>query len=177
MGTGDRTGDGMLSVEAADFFVSYTGADQGWAEWLAWQLEAAGYTTRLQAWDFTAGSYFVTEMHRAAGQASRTLAVLSAAYLGSAFGEAEWQAAWAAGPTGRDRRLLAVRIEDCPRPGLLGQLVSVDLFGLTREQATSRLIAAARGQRGRPAVEPSFPGCPRFGRPWPLHRAGRRAVG
>jgi TIR domain len=35
-----------------DFFVSYTAADQEWAEWIAWQLEEAGYRTVLQAWDF-----------------------------------------------------------------------------------------------------------------------------
>jgi hypothetical protein len=34
----------------ADFFISYTKADQGWAEWIAWQLEQAGYSTVLQAW-------------------------------------------------------------------------------------------------------------------------------
>jgi hypothetical protein len=39
-----------------DFFVSYAQADQTWAEWIAWQLEAAGYSTVLQAWDFVAGS-------------------------------------------------------------------------------------------------------------------------
>ena len=38
-----------------DFFISYTGADQQWAEWIAWQLDHAGYTTILQAWDFHAG--------------------------------------------------------------------------------------------------------------------------
>ena len=26
-----------------DFFVSHTGADSAWAEWIAWQLETAGY--------------------------------------------------------------------------------------------------------------------------------------
>ena len=38
-----------------DFFVSYTAADQAWAEWIADQLEAAGHTTVLQAWDFRPG--------------------------------------------------------------------------------------------------------------------------
>jgi hypothetical protein len=32
-----------------DFFISYTGVDRAWAEWIAWQLEAAGYTVVLQA--------------------------------------------------------------------------------------------------------------------------------
>jgi hypothetical protein len=38
-----------------DFFVSYTQTDRAWAEWLAWELEAAGYTTVLQAWDMPPG--------------------------------------------------------------------------------------------------------------------------
>ncbi|MCM3885702.1 FxSxx-COOH system tetratricopeptide repeat protein, partial [Frankia sp. R82] len=164
MSAGDQTA-GPTPPPAAvaggvDVFVSYTGADQGWAEWVAWQLEAAGYTTRLQAWDFGAGSHFVSEMHRAAQRAVRTVAVLSAAYLSSAYAEAEWQAAWARDPSGADRRLLVFRVEDCPRPGLLAQLVSVDLFGLDRDAAAGRLRAAARGQRGKPTVEPSFPGDP-----------------
>jgi hypothetical protein len=43
-----------------DFFISYTGSDRTWAEWVAWQLEEAGYTTILQAWDFEAGSHCAT---------------------------------------------------------------------------------------------------------------------
>ena len=31
---------------------------------------------------------------------------------------------------------MVFRVEDCPRPGLLGQLVSVDLFGIDMETAT-----------------------------------------
>src|SRR4029077_13431766 len=41
-----------------DFFISYTHADRTWAEWIAFQLEEAGYITILQAWDFRPGSNF-----------------------------------------------------------------------------------------------------------------------
>jgi hypothetical protein len=34
--------------EAADFFVSYTSADRAWAEWIARQLEQAGYQVIVQ---------------------------------------------------------------------------------------------------------------------------------
>jgi phage replication-related protein YjqB (UPF0714/DUF867 family) len=44
-----------VTMAAADFFVSCTGADQAWAEWIASQLEEAGYSTVLQAWDFRLG--------------------------------------------------------------------------------------------------------------------------
>lgn len=38
-----------------DFFVSYTGKDQAWAEWIAWQLQQSGRSVLLQAWHFHAG--------------------------------------------------------------------------------------------------------------------------
>ena len=32
-----------------DFFISYTGKDSQWAQWIAFELEAAHYTTIIQA--------------------------------------------------------------------------------------------------------------------------------
>jgi hypothetical protein len=150
----------------ADFFVSHAGADRAWAEWVAWHLEDAGYRTVVQAWDFGAGAHFVGEMHRAAERTRRTVAVLSRAYAASVFTAEEWQAAWAADPGGRGGRLLAVRVEDCDRPGLLRQLVCVDLFGVDQETARERLLAAAGG--GSPPWNRDSPhprGCGPAGRP------------
>ena len=48
-----------------------------------------------------AGRDFVHEMQQAATSAARTIAVLSPAYFGSRFGEAEWRAAFVKDPTGR----------------------------------------------------------------------------
>ncbi|MDT3439119.1 TIR domain-containing protein [Pseudofrankia sp. BMG5.37] len=142
---------------AQRFFVSYSGVDVGWAEWIAWTLEAEGYEALIQAWDFGAGSHFVGEMHRAVAGGRRTVAVLSDAYLKSAFATEEWQAVWAADPAGANRLLLVVRIEDCDRPGLLRQVVSVDLFGIERDVARQRLLNAIAGRRGKPKCEPVFP--------------------
>ncbi|CAI7973395.1 TIR domain-containing protein [Frankia sp. Hr75.2] len=148
----------MPADDGVDFFVSYAEADRAWAEWVAWQLEEAGHPVVLQSWDFRPGSHFVHEMHQAAMNATRTLAVLSEAYLTSAYREAEWQAAWARDPSGADRGLLVVRVEDCPQPGLLGQVVGIDLFGLERQEASRRLQAAAAGLRAKPENSPTFPG-------------------
>lgn len=148
--------NGMREDER-DFFVSYTGIDEKWAEWISWELEEAGYTVILQGWDFDPGSHFVAEMHRATQAARRTIAVLSAAYVTSSYAEAEWQEAWREDPDGAERKLLVFRIEDCDRPGLLGQLVSVDLFGVDQHVARSRLLAAARSGRRKPPLPPDFP--------------------
>ena len=82
----------MASV--LDFFISYNHRDSRWAEWIAWQLEAQGYTTRIQAWDFLPGSNFVLEMQKAATDAKRTIAVLSPNYLAAEFTQPEWAAAF-----------------------------------------------------------------------------------
>ncbi|WP_232425165.1 nSTAND1 domain-containing NTPase [Pseudofrankia inefficax] len=149
---------GQPGDDGADFFVSYAHGDEAWAEWISWQLEEAGYRVVVQAWDFLAGTHFVHEMHRAAMSAARTLAVVSAAYLTSAFSEAQWQAAWMFDPSGRERRLVPVRVEDCPLPGLLGQLVSVDVFGRSRQTAREQLLAAVASERAKPDQPPRFPG-------------------
>ena len=69
----------------SDFFVSYNQADRDWAEWIAWQLEVAGYRTVLQAWDFLGGSHFPQEMQNAHSKAERTVVVLSQSYLDAKF--------------------------------------------------------------------------------------------
>jgi hypothetical protein len=141
--------------QAADFFVSYTGADRAWAEWVAWQLEQAGYQVTIQAWDFEPGDNFVARMRDALEQADRTLALISAAYLASPYCTDEWTGAFLHDPDGRNR-LLQVRIEDCEVPRLLRAQVHVDLVGLPREQARARLLAGVKcGRRKPPASRPS----------------------
>jgi hypothetical protein len=71
----------------ADSFVSYTQADRAWAEWIGWQLEQAGYTVIVQAWDFLPGTDWVHQMHTAVQRARHTLTVLSSAYVESGFGK------------------------------------------------------------------------------------------
>jgi hypothetical protein len=54
----------MAQAPARDFFISYTAVNRPWAEWIAVQLEQAGYTTLLQAWDFRPGSDFLHRCSR-----------------------------------------------------------------------------------------------------------------
>ncbi|HEV2783999.1 MAG TPA: FxSxx-COOH system tetratricopeptide repeat protein [Actinophytocola sp.] len=144
---------------AWDFFVSYTQADRAWAEWIAWILEEDGYQVLIQAWDFVPGTNWTQSMQEGVTGAGRTIAVLSNAYLKSVYGKTEWLAAWAADPLGEERKLLPVRVENCERPGFLGGVVGVDLFGLDEADAKATLrssIAAALSGRAKRKVE--FPG-------------------
>jgi hypothetical protein len=63
-------------AQQRDFFVSYAQADRAWAEWLAWELEAAGYTAVPQAWDMPAGTAFVHAMDQVVQHTRRTILAL-----------------------------------------------------------------------------------------------------
>ncbi|MFC9539072.1 toll/interleukin-1 receptor domain-containing protein [Lysinibacillus sp. NPDC056959] len=79
---------------------------------MAFLLEEAGYKTFYQPWDFKAGNNFVLEMQKGAKFAIHTLALIFENYLASLYTQPEWAAAFGADPTGTQRKLIPVRIQD-----------------------------------------------------------------
>jgi hypothetical protein len=141
-----------------NFFISYNKADRSWAEWIAWQLEEAGYTTVLQAWDFRPGENFVIKMNQATQEAERTIAVLSPEYISAVYTQSEWGAAFSQDPTGEKGLLLPILVRRSDLKGLLNQVIYIDLVGLNEEDARNVLIPGVQRGRAKPSVEPSFPG-------------------
>jgi hypothetical protein len=155
-----------------DFFVSYTGADEAWARWIAIELERAGYTTVSQVLDFRPGHDFVHAMHSAVTSAARTIAVLSPEYFASELGEAEWRTALAGDPTGELGLLIPVRVRTCRPPGLLRTRVYIDLVGIDEDTARERLLSGVAPPPPRP-ITVSFPGreiATADEAPWPTNR-------
>ena len=153
----------MTSADGSqwDYFISYAQADREFAEWIAWHLEEAGYRVLIPSWDMVPGANLLAEIPEGLQRSDRTIAVLSDAYVRSTYSSAEWHAVIAADPSGTQRRLLPVRIADCARPGLLGNLRGIDLFGIPEDEARRRLlgmVAGARTGRAKPDSAPSFPG-------------------
>ncbi len=141
----------------ADFFISHNRADRTWAEWIAWQLEDAGYQVILQEWDFRPGQNFMLEMQRALAKADRVVAVLSPSYLTGEFSQAEWAAHLVQDASGVDGKLLVVRVRECEPPGLLSPIIRIDLFGIPEEDAREMLLAGVKKGRVKPLVKPDFP--------------------
>ncbi len=141
-----------------DFFISFNSADISWAEWTAWTLEEAGYTTVLQAWDFRPGSNFVLEMQRAASEAERTIAILSPAYLDALYTKPEWAAAFSQDPTGEKGTLLPVCIQKCDLKGLLPAIIHINLVDLDEPAAKEALLQGTKRKRMKPSVKSAFPG-------------------
>jgi ABC-type nitrate/sulfonate/bicarbonate transport system substrate-binding protein len=158
---GDNTEGRRTPPADADFFISYTASDGGWAEWIAWHLEEAGFRVLVQAWDFVPGAHWMSRMTDGVRGSARVLAVLSNDYLRSVYGRSEWQAAFHQDPDGTIRKIIPVRVQDCARPDILDKVVSFDLFGLDAEQARTRLlenIRAALEGRAKPPTAPVYPG-------------------
>ena len=143
-----------------DFFISYTRVDRAWAEWIAWQLQEASYTVRLQAWHFDYGPSWVQAIHQASMEAERTIAVLSPDYFTAPNTQPEWQAAFAQDPTGAKGILLPIRVRPCDPPGILAPRAYIDLVGLAEENAHETLLTDVRHGGRTPITAPPFPGAP-----------------
>ncbi len=147
-----------VKQKSRDFFISYASADRRWAEWIAWQLDEAGYSTILQAWDFHAGGNFVLDMDTATRRTERTIAVLSPDYLASRFTPSEWAAAFQRDPKGEQGILLPVRVRPCDVEGLLRQIGYIDLVDQNEQEAlTTLLTKVQQQQRSKPVQAPTFP--------------------
>jgi TIR domain/Polymerase beta, Nucleotidyltransferase/NB-ARC domain len=154
-----------FTVLSPDFFISYTAPDLGWAQWLAYQLEDAGYSTVLQAWDFKGGNDFVERIDRALKFSRHTLAVLSNDYLNSAWCRAEKNASIAVDPLGDKQKFIGVKVAPCTLDGLLTGRVYIDLQGKGEQVAKQFFLAqianALSTGRNKPDTSPAFPGVAR----------------
>ncbi len=146
-----------------DVFVSYTGADEEWATWVAAVLEAEGQRVAIRAWDSPAGTNFVAWINEQMSQAVRTVAICSRAYFGSYWCAQEWAGALAG------NTLILLRVEACTIPPVLATISYRGLHGIDEATARRRLVEAvglARPERrssgfpGRPALSAMavFPG-------------------
>ena len=73
------------------------------------------------------------------------------------YTQPEWANALGRDPTGANRTLLPIRVEDCKPGGMLAERIYVDLVGLDENDAEKTLFDALR-KRGKPAIAPAFPG-------------------
>ncbi len=143
-----------------DFFISYHDIDLPWANWIAWQLEEAGYLVALRAWDVQPGSNSVLETNEAIRVAKRTIVVLSPDYQNMSLAQPEWAATFRQDPTGKKRTVLPVIVRECEQHigSFLASISPIDLTGLDEPTAREKLFAGVSGERGKPKLPPSFPG-------------------
>jgi tetratricopeptide (TPR) repeat protein len=144
-----------------DFFISRKGVDSAWAEWIAWILNEAGYRPYLQDWDFLPGHHAIERMQEGATEADRTIALLSPEYLEGGFTQAEWFQRLYDDPTGKERRLIPIKVSDCDPAGFLKPLCRLSLVGKNEAAAKAEIDKLIRSlEKGtlKPDTKPPFPG-------------------
>ncbi|MFI9828793.1 FxSxx-COOH system tetratricopeptide repeat protein [Streptomyces sp. NPDC051913] len=142
-------------------YISYAGPDRPWAEWVAWQLEAAGFAIELDVWNWRVGDDFVRRMQDGLERASKVVALFSRAY----FQPGRWTQKEMA-LAGHDR-LVPLAIEPLLAddiPTSLATRLRRELHGLEESEAREVLLEAITGPP-RPTDPPRFPGAPGPGRP------------
>jgi tetratricopeptide (TPR) repeat protein len=151
-----------------DFFVSHADVDAPWAEWIAAELENAGYKVIVQAWDFRPGENSLARLDESLAACRHAVCVLSPAYADSEV--AARTAALRQGLDGKERALIPVRVQDCAVPASLRSIIAIDLFGVEDKAEARRLLLAGvadhadrlprDGYPGTPASRARFPGDP-----------------
>ena len=137
-----------LQEKPIDFFISRAGSDKDVAQFIAATLEAAGYSTIIQDWDFGSKS-FVRAMDDALSSAARVIAVLSAEYLGRPHCKSEWQAALQDDTTNATGRLVVFRCDNCAPQGLLGAIPYSDLAHVLHDEGRLRELVLAAVQTSK----------------------------
>ncbi|MEV4770818.1 FxSxx-COOH system tetratricopeptide repeat protein [Micromonospora humida] len=140
-----------------DFFISHVRSDQRWAEWIAANLEQAGYRVWVQSWDGRPGARLFEEIEKAILSSDVTLALLSPAAVRSIDVQHEWQLAREVDPGGEGARLVPVQVVECVPPPALQELNGIQLAGSDEATARRRLLSAVKqiqspsgGHRYRP---------------------------
>ncbi|MEU6371749.1 FxSxx-COOH system tetratricopeptide repeat protein [Streptomyces sp. NPDC046909] len=148
-------------------FLSYVPEDRMWAEWIGQTLGDAGFTVSDARSEDGSGAGVALRDHtdsKVRG-ATRTVAVVSAAYQRSPQARAVWEAVAAADPIGARRTLVPVRISDARLQHPFSDRTPIDLSTMDESQARKALLRAldAHAVQGEHPADagaggPRFPG-------------------
>ncbi|MGW8690443.1 FxSxx-COOH system tetratricopeptide repeat protein [[Kitasatospora] papulosa] len=123
----------------ADLFLSYVAENRMWADWIESVLTRAGF--RVVPRDVSADAGPV-DAAQAAETATRTVVLLSSAYLKSQRAVNLWERAVSEDPGGGRRQLLPLRVSDVRLSAPYIDRNPVDLFRLDEVHATTALMRA-----------------------------------
>jgi WD40 repeat protein len=130
---------------SVDVFISYAPTDERWAVWVAWSLEAAGFTTMVQAWDFLPGANYLDFIDRGIREATIILPILSRSYGATQQSRLERMATEHAVTGSSFPRAVPVVVEESAADVGFASLDMVDLVDAgTEEEAVRRLLAHVR---------------------------------
>jgi hypothetical protein len=139
-----------------DIFISHARADREWARWLESSLEEAGYRVATIS-ELEPGFPIVARLRETIADSSAMICLLSPAYNSSTYAQQEWFEAFLEGPL-EGPEILPIRVEEGPVPPLLATRLYLDLVGLDKSEAATKLLWALSLYGKRPPQFPPPPG-------------------
>lgn len=124
--------------ERIDFFISHSHVDKKWAEWVSSILKKYGYTTFWGTRDLKVGDDFALIIKEYLEKANNLVAILSPSYFNSMYCQAEVSAILANG----NKKIIPVKVTDKQPEGSLANLLYVDIYNVSEQEAEHRLIKA-----------------------------------
>ena len=155
-GRGRRRGPGCRAGRRWDVALSFAGAQRDYVEQVARALQARGVRCfydadeQIELW----GKYLAEELPAIYGeQAAAVVVFVSAEYAARDWTRLERRAALDRAVRERREYVLPARFDDTPLPGLLSDMVAIDLRGRTPQQFAA-MIAAKLAALGITAPAP-----------------------
>lgn len=146
--------------EMHDSFIIYHREDREWAEWIAWQLDNAQFSTILPVWGVLPGTDIELELHKAERKAKRTILLLSPNFFRTFANTPNWIDPLKRDAIEQQNKIVSIYIRDY-RGKHRKHLASINYIDLSKTEAESArkvLIEVMRGEYIKPVVEPPFPG-------------------
>jgi hypothetical protein len=145
----------MTQTFAFDLYLSYSPQETRWAqEWLLPRLERAGLRVFVDFRDAHPGASKIAEIERAVLESSKTLIVLTPAYLKSEWNDFQSILIQHLDPAARQQRLIPLIYSDTELPLRLNMLVPVDFTDAAQRDAQlHRLLGAFNVKWVEEAVE------------------------
>ena len=143
-------------VATYEFFLSRRGSIAALAREVADVLTGNGHRVLVQDYDIPLGGSFVEAMHDGIKNSRNLVILFTRDYESSPYTRKEFTSFQALKLRSQEeRRIIVLRCEDVPLPGLLADIVYQDLVGIEdRDERRRRIIAAAE----RPSQAPALPG-------------------
>lgn len=148
----------MLDKTGSHYFLSFTGVDREWADWIGYVMTETGHHVSNHNWEIKAGQNFIKWMNEHLNACDHIICLLSNSYVEAAFSRAEAEFGSYDSISGEDGKLIPIVIEPCEEiPPLMKPLKRLHIHGLPEVQV-EKLLTDFLLPPSMPQERPRYPG-------------------
>lgn len=130
----------MEEKKKRNFFISHSSVDKVYAEWIAWTLEEAGYSTLIDSWDFPKGKGFIDCMNEGLADCDQMIIVASPEYWKANYTNPEWKYFFKLESEHGKIKIFLVAIQSSTVPPVLSDKLRIVLSDIVDESEAKNLL-------------------------------------